>query len=202
MDRFRPILASWFYPWANEVVAVSQGVASSLSDLSGFPLAKIHVIYNPLIPWNLDTLRKSPCSHSWLSAHDTPVILAAGRLEKQKDYPTLIRAAGILNKRKPVRLLIFGEGSERQPLEDLISQLGLQSFVSMPGYTDNVYACMSQASVFVLSSAWEGFPSVLVEAMACGIPVVSTDCPSGPDEILESGRFGRMVPVGNPRSHG
>jgi len=197
-DRLRPIMARLFYPWADVIVAVSQGVARSLTDLTGISPSQIQVIYNPLIPEDLDSLRNAACSHPWLSSQKIPVILAAGRLEKQKDYPTLIQAAAILNKQREVHLLILGEGSQRSHLESLVAQLGIQSMVNMPGYVDNVYAYLNRGSVFVLTSAWEGFPSVLVEAMACGIPVISTDCPSGPDEILEGGRYGRLVPVGNP----
>jgi glycosyltransferase involved in cell wall biosynthesis len=197
-DRLRPILARLFYPWADEIVAVSQGVARSLTDLTGISSSHIQVIYNPLIPEDLDGLRTAPCSHPWLPSNKIPVILAVGRLEKQKDYPTLIQAAAIINKRQEIHLLILGEGSERPFLEALVTQSDIQAIVDMPGYVDNVYAYMNRSSVFVLSSAWEGFPSVLVEAMACEIPVVSTDCPSGPDEILEGGRYGRLVPAGNP----
>mgnify|MGYP001045597703 FL=1 len=197
-DRLRPLMARMFYPWADEIVAVSHGVASSLAELTSISPDQIQVIYNPLIPEDLDSLRREAPSHPWLSSREIPVILAAGRLEKQKDYPTLIQAGALLNQKREVRLLILGEGSQRLNLENLVVKLGIQSMVNMPGYVPNVYSYMQRASVFVLSSAWEGFPSVLVEAMACGIPVVSTNCPSGPDEILEGGKYGRLVPVGNP----
>lgn len=197
-DRFRPTLARLFYPWADEIVAVSAGVADSLSTMTGLPRESIHVVYNPLIPVDLDLQIQAACPHPWLASREVPTILAAGRLEQQKDYPSLLQAIAILSRRKAVRLLILGEGSQRGNLETLISQLELRSSVQLAGYVENVFACMRRASLFVLSSAWEGFPSVLVEAMACGTPVVSTDCPSGPAEILESGKFGRLVPVGDP----
>jgi glycosyltransferase involved in cell wall biosynthesis len=197
-DRLRPLLARLFYPWADEVVAVSAGVAESLSAMAGLSPASIHIIYNPLIPRDLEVRKQAPCPHPWLVAGGPPVILAAGRLAQQKDYPSLIHAFALLaKKRQDVRLLILGEGPEQRTLETLIDRLGLQAVVKLAGYVENVFACMARASVFVLPSAWEGFPSVLVEAMACGVPVVATDCPSGPAEILENGRLGRLVPVGD-----
>jgi glycosyltransferase involved in cell wall biosynthesis len=124
------------------------------------------------------------------------VILAAGRLAPQKDYPTLIRAFAALSAGRDLRLIILGEGPERTALESLIQQLGLADRVSLPGFRDNPFAYMSRARLFVLSSAWEGLPGVLIQAMACGTPVVSTDCPSGPREVLADGRYGPLVPVG------
>lgn len=197
-DRYRPIFARFFYPWANEIVAVSGGVANSLSKIAGLPRESIHVIYNPLIPENLENLKQAPCPHPWLQDIERKIVIAAGRLEPQKDYPSLIHAFASLSRRLNIALIILGEGSERQHLEALIKQQRLESVVHLAGYVENVYAYFVRASAFVLSSAWEGFPSVLIEAMACGIPVISTDCPSGPREILEGGNFGRLVPVGNP----
>lgn len=199
-DRLRPFFARLFYPWADEIVAVSSGVANSLSVMTGLPRLSIHVIYNPLIPLDLDVRKQAPCSHPWLAAGEPPVLLAVGRLEHQKDYPCLLRALALLNQQQKTRLLILGEGPERSSLEALVNELGLQANVELPGFVENVFACMARTAVFVLSSAWEGFPSVLVEAMACGVPVVATDCPSGPAEILEGGRHGRLVPVGDPNA--
>jgi glycosyltransferase involved in cell wall biosynthesis len=126
-----------------------------------------------------------------------PVILAVGRLTKAKDYPTLFRAFSLVRQVRPAKLLVLGEGEERSNLERLAIELGIQNDVSMSGFVDNPFAFMAKASVFVLSSAWEGFGNVLVEALACGCPVVATDCPSGPREILDNGRYGRLVPVGD-----
>lgn len=119
-------------------------------------------------------------------------------MERQKDFPTLIRAFALVQGRRPCRLLILGEGQARPRLEALIADLRLTEWVALVGYQSNPYAFLARAALFVLSSAWEGSPNVLTEAMALGIPVVSTDCPSGPAEVLEGGRFGRLVPVGNP----
>lgn len=129
-----------------------------------------------------------------------PVILAVGRLEKQKDYGTLVRAFDMVKRVIEARLIILGEGSQRADLEIMIANLGLSEAVKMPGFAENPYAYMSRADVFVLSSVREGLPNVLIEAMACRVPVVSTDCPYGPDEILDGGRYGSLVPVEEPRA--
>ncbi|MYJ94178.1 MAG: glycosyltransferase, partial [Proteobacteria bacterium] len=125
------------------------------------------------------------------------VVLSVGRLARVKDFPTLLRAIRQVSKNRPVRLIILGEGSWRMRLEKMARKLGVGAIVSLPGWVDNPYAFMSRASVLVLSSKREGLGNVLIEAMACGCPCVSTNCPSGPAEILESGRFGPLVPVGN-----
>jgi glycosyltransferase involved in cell wall biosynthesis len=126
-----------------------------------------------------------------------PVILAVGRLTLQKDFPTLIRAFARLRARRSARLVILGEGELRDELEALVAELGLTADVALPGFVDNPFSWMRGSALFVLSSAWEGFGNVLVEAMACGTPVVSTDCPSGPAEILENGKWGRLAAVGD-----
>ena len=135
--------------------------------------------------------------HPWFLPGEPPVILGVGRLTQAKDFPTLIRAFALVRKKHPARLMILGEGEERSKLETLVQELGLEKEVSLPGFVDNPYKYMKRAAVFVLSSKWEGFGNVLVEAMALGTPVVSTNCPSGPAEILENGRWGRLVPVGD-----
>jgi glycosyltransferase involved in cell wall biosynthesis len=127
------------------------------------------------------------------------VILGVGRLTPAKDFPTLLRAFARVRQVRAVRLVILGEGELRGTLEALVRDLGLEDSVSLPGFVQNPYAYMARAKLFVLSSAWEGFGSALVEAMACGLPVVSTDC-GGPSEILEGGMYGRLVPVGDPQA--
>jgi glycosyltransferase involved in cell wall biosynthesis len=126
-----------------------------------------------------------------------PTICAAGRLQRQKDFPTLLRAFARLAARRDCRLLILGEGQARSRLESLIAELGLTERAALVGFQRNPYAFLARAALFVLSSAWEGSPNVLTEAMALGIAVVSTDCPSGPAELLDGGRFGPLVPVGD-----
>ena len=137
-------------------------------------------------------------SGSWFAQDQPPVILAIGRLNEAKDFHVLIRAFAQLRKQRQVRLAILGEGELRHSLEALINQLGLNSDqVQLPGFVSNPFAWLARAKLFVLSSRREALPSALIEAMACGVPVVSTNCLSGPDEILEGGHWGRLVPVGD-----
>jgi glycosyltransferase involved in cell wall biosynthesis len=185
------------YPKADRIVAVSQGVANDLISLLNLPHEKVTVIYNPIVTPELFEQAKQPVSCSWFEQNRLPVILAVGRLTKAKDYPTLFRAFSLVRQIRPAKLLILGEGEERANLERLAIELGIQNDVSMPGFVDNPFAFMAKASVFVLSSAWEGLPTVLIEALACGCPVVATDCRSGPREILDNGRYGHLVPVGD-----
>ncbi len=190
-------MARWLYGWADSVVAVSRGVADDLSKTIGLPRERIQVIYNPVVVPKLFDLAKETVEHSWFCSRELPVLLGVGRLTVQKDYPTLLRAVSLIVKVRPLRLVILGEGRERSNLEALVCALGLEDTVDMPGFVKNPYAYMSKASVFVLSSAWEGFGNVLVEAMAVGTSVVATDCPNGPAEILENGKYGRLIPVGD-----
>jgi glycosyltransferase involved in cell wall biosynthesis len=135
--------------------------------------------------------------HPWFGPGQLPVILGAGRLTRQKAFPVLIRAFAEVRRRRAARLIILGEGEERPELEALVSELGLADDVALPGFRDDALACMASSAVFVLSSSWEGLPTVLIEALAAGTRVVSTDCPSGPREILQEGRLGALVPVGD-----
>ncbi len=196
-ERLTPLASRLTYPWADAIVAVSQGVAKNLTQITGLPLSRINVIYNPTITPQMLTKSTEPLDHPWFQSGEPPVILAVGRLEPQKDFPTLIRAFAQVRKTTPARLLILGSGKEKFSLEQLISELGLENDVAMPGFVKNPYNYMKQATVFVLSSAWEGLPNVLIEAMALGTPVVATNCPSGPEEILANGKYGNLVPVGD-----
>lgn len=207
MVGLMPWLARWFYPRADAVVAVSQGVADDLAATAGLAPAHIRVIYNPVVTADLPHLAAQPAEHPWLATPAPapyldaetapPVILAVGRLSKQKDFPTLLHAFQQVVQQRPARLLILGEGSERPHLEQLVHDLGLTGVVDLPGFAANPYAAMSRAALFVLASAWEGLPNALIEALACGAPVVATDCESGPREILADGRYGPLVPVGD-----
>lgn len=191
-----PWLARLFYPLADEIIAISEGVAVDLAELTGLSTEELAVIYNPVVTDDLHELADEPVSHPWLT-EDVPVILGAGRLVNQKDFATLIRAHARLSERRDVRLLIIGKGENEESLRTLVDELGTGNSVSFPGFASNPYAYMSRADVFALSSAWEGFGNVLVEAMACETPVVATDCESGPAEILENGAHGPLVPVGD-----
>ena len=191
-----PILIKGFYRYADVIIAVSQGVAEDLKKLTYILQDKIRVIYNPIDLSKIFMLADEHLDYPWFN--DYPVILGAGRLVPQKDFETLIKAFAIVKRTLPAKLVILGEGKEREKLEQLIKDLKLEGDVSLPGFTNNPYKYMKKSSIFVLSSRFEGFANVLVEAMALGTPVVSTDCPSGPAEILEGGKWGRLVPVGDP----
>jgi len=195
--RLLPKFVRWSYPWADTVVAVSNGVADGLLKIVPFVKSKLRVIYNPVITPEILAKAEEPLNHPWFAPGEPPVILGAGRLTAQKDFPTLIRAFDLVRKELPARLLILGEGSDRSQLEALVRELRLERDIAMPGFVQNPYPYMRRASVFALSSRWEGLPTVLVEAMACDCPVVSTNCPSGPAEILEDGKWGRLVTVGD-----
>jgi glycosyltransferase involved in cell wall biosynthesis len=187
----------WLYPRMDRIVAVSQGVAADTAALARLPMESIRVIRNPVITPELGQLAAEPCPHPWFQKEGPPVILGAGRLQRQKDFPTLIRAFARVSQDRPCRLVIIGEGSDRQALTDLVRQLGIQHQVDLPGFQANPLPFLAAADLFVLSSAWEGSPNVLTEAMALGTPVVATDCPSGPAEVLDAGRLGPLVPVGD-----
>ncbi|MFH1523482.1 MAG: glycosyltransferase [Chloroflexota bacterium] len=192
-----PRLAHIFYRRANAILAVSQGVADDLVNNIGVPRNKTHVIYNPIVtPALLEKMQVVP-SHPWFVPGTPPVVLAVGRLTAQKDYPALLRAFARARQEREMHLLILGEGEKRFELESAVRSLGLENDVQMPGFVSNPYMYMARASVFVLSSAWEGFSNVIAEALICGTPVVSTDCPSGPAEILKNGKYGKLVPVGD-----
>jgi glycosyltransferase involved in cell wall biosynthesis len=195
--RLAPFAAHFLYPWADEIVAVSQGVATDLAQTASLPPNRIQTIYNPVITPEMLAKAQEPVDHPWFNSSEVPVLLGVGKLEAQKDFPNLIQAFAKVRQLRPARLAILGWGPDRSQLEALIQELGLQDDVELLGYTQNPYAYMSRSSVFVLSSAWEGLPTVLIEAMALGIPVVSTDCKSGPSEILAEGQYGHLTPVGN-----
>ena len=195
--RLAPHLNRRFYPWADAIVAVSKGVADDLAQVAGIPRECIRVIYNPIVTPELREKAQAPLEHPWFRPGEPPVILATGRLSAQKDFPTLIQAFARVRRTRPARLLILGEGEERPALEAQVKQLDLERDVSLPGFVANPYPYMAQAGAFVLSSRWEGLPSVLIEALYCGARLVATDCPSGPREILADGQYGQLVPVGD-----
>ncbi len=200
--RLTPWLARLTYPLADAVVAVSHGVAQDLSQTLGLSENRVQVIYNPAVTPELTAKAQEPIDHPWFAPGEPPVILGVGKLEPQKDFPTLIRALAAVHQHHPARLMILGWGPDenRWQLEELIQSLGLTADVALPGYVNNPFAYMAKAAVFALSSRWEGLPFVLVEAMAVGTPVVATNCESGPDEILAHGKYGELVPVGDSQA--
>ena len=187
----------WAYRRVDDIVAVSQGVAEDTRRITGLPAARVTVVRNPVVTPRLAELAAAPCPHPWLVSSAVPVILGAGRLTEQKDFATLLRAFARMQPIRPGRLVILGEGRLRGELERLADELGLGDSVALPGFAANPYAWMARAALFVLSSAWEGSPNVLTEALALGVPSVATDCPSGPRELLAGGRYGALVAVGD-----
>ncbi len=186
-----------FYPPVERVVCVSEGVLEDTAQLTGLPRERLQVIRNPVVTPRLGELAAQPVEHPWFADRSVPLILGAGRLTEQKDFPTLVRAFAKLRRERPARLVILGDGRHRGRLEALAAELGVAADVALPGFTPNPYAWMARADLFVLSSAWEGSPNVLTEALALGTPSVATDCPSGPREVLDGGRYGPLVPVGD-----
>ncbi len=195
------------YEQADAIVTVSGGLADELAAYAGIERSRITTVFNPVVGPHLATRAREPVDHPWFAPDQPPVILGVGKIGPQKDFPNLIRAFARVRAVRPARLMILGpaRSEERyadhvQTVKALPAQLGIADDVGFPGWVDNPFAYMARAHLFVLSSAWEGFGNVLVEALACGCPAVSTDCPSGPAEILDKGRFGPLVPVGDDQA--
>jgi glycosyltransferase involved in cell wall biosynthesis len=198
--RIRSQMVRWLYPKSDGLVAASWGTAKDLAQITDLPLERIQVIYNPVV--TPEVLRKSqePVDHPWFAPGEPPVLIGVGRLVGQKDFFTLVRAFQRVRQQRPARLIILGEGEDRPGLEKLIRDFNLENDVALPGFAENPYAYMAKATVFVLSSKFEGFGNVVAEAMATGTPIVATDCPSGPAEILEDGKYGKLVPIADPEA--
>jgi glycosyltransferase involved in cell wall biosynthesis len=195
--RLAPLTARLLYPFADDIIAVSQGVATDLARLTGLKPDRIQVIYNPVIMPNLIERAQEPIDHPWFAENELPVVLGVGRFVEQKSFSTLIRAFAQVRKVRPARLVLLGGGRERSRLQALVNELDLAADVALLEFVKNPYPFMKRAGVFVLSSAWEGLPTVLIEAMALQTPIVSTNCPFGPQEILADGKYGTLVPVGD-----
>ncbi len=198
--RFRvlKLAARLMYGRSDRLLAVSNAVAEDLSGSTGVKRSRIEVIYNPIEPAALDTLPDTP-PHPWLAEGESPVIMSAGRLMKIKDFATLIRAFAAMSQTTSSRLIILGEGDERSALTALAQELGVVDRVLMPGFVQQPWKWMAHARVFALTSIQEGFGNVIVEALSCGVPVVSTDSGAGPAEILGYGEFGTVCEVGHIR---
>ncbi len=186
-----------FYRWADAIIVPSHGVAADLAGITRLPVKHIQVLPNPVVTPELEKLSREEVTHPWLQKHTAPVILGIGEFSARKDFATLIRGFALLRKQFRCRLIILGKGRQKEALEALTRQLQIDNDVDLPGFMDNPYPWMRQADLFVLSSRLEGFGNVLAEALATGTPVVSTDCPNGPAEILDHGRNGPLVPVGD-----
>lgn len=185
------------YAPADCIVAVSKGVYKDLIEVMGIPAHKVVMIPNPIPIQAIRAQAELPVEHPWLRPGAPPVVMGIGRLTYQKDFATLIRAFAQVAAHLDARLIILGEGEDRPGLEQLAQELGVGDRVALPGFDPNPYRYLKRSRLFVLSSAYEGFPNALIQAMVCGCPVVSTDCPSGPREILDGGRYGELVPIGD-----
>lgn len=192
-------LSRYTHSKADVIIAVSSGVADDYSQLFQTPAQRIHVVYNPVVSDEVFAKANMPLDHPWFADGQPPVILAIGRLTPQKDFLTLIRAFDKVKAScQNCRLMILGEGEMRPSLEGFIKERSLQADVALPGFVNNPFKYLAKARLFVLSSSWEGLPTVLIEALAVGTPVISTNCKSGPKEILVDGKYGQLVPVKDP----
>ncbi len=183
---------------ADWVHAVSTGIKTELSELNWVDSKRIATIYNSVNCNHILKLAKQPSGHPWLDKKDRfnfKVALTVGRLQRQKNHHLLLRSFANVTRSENCKLIILGEGEGRDSLQTLVMNLNLVDVVSMPGWIDNPYPFLYHTDLFVLSSKWEGFPKILIEALVCGCNIVSTNCPTGPDEILDQGKFGTLVPV-------
>lgn len=190
-------LYSIMFPSSEKIIAVSDGVSGDLISRLGLKKGLVERIYNPVVSNCIDALADNEAGHPWLHDGGPPIVLAAGRLSRVKDFPTLLNAFAEAARTRSMRLIVLGDGRWRRRLEKRARKLGVADRVCFNGWVDNPFPFMRRASVFVLSSRYEGFGNVLVEALACGCPCISTDCPHGPAEILENGRIGPLVRVGD-----
>lgn len=181
----------------DKTIAVSKGVAEDIIKLTKVPKEKVYILPNPTIVPEIFDMAKEEIDHEWFRKKDFFKVLGVGGFRRSKDFPTLVKAFDIVRKKLSARLIILGDGRQRRKIESIIDKLNLKDYVWLPGFKENPYSFMEKSDVFVLSSKWEGCPNVLIESMALGTPVVSTDCPSGPREILCDGRYGILVPVGD-----
>ncbi len=184
-----------YYRRCDGVIAVSEGVAGDIADLAQMAPERIITIYNPLNLAQVRERAEDSAHHPWLVGRDRPVVVAVGRLDRAKNFPLLIEAFEQLRRQRPARLLIVGDGEEKEALQERVLRSPCAEDIELVGHRDNPYPYMRAADLFVMSSSWEGFGNVLIEAMCLGTPIVATDCPHGPREILEDGRLGCLVPV-------
>jgi glycosyltransferase involved in cell wall biosynthesis len=193
-SKIMRFLVRYFYPQADRIVAISHGVKNSLLNYRVMP-EKVEVIYNPQDLSDIKKKASMPCT--WMVRRDVPTLVTSSRLVELKDHRTLFRALRRISDSMKVHLLVLGEGPELKGLKSYAEELSIAEQITWGGWQLNPYTGMKLCDFFVLTSTFEGFGNVLVEAMACGLPVISTDCPTGPREILDNGRYGLLVPVGN-----
>ncbi len=202
-ENWKHRLVPWFYGrmarWVDHAIGVSDGIGAELVSV-GIPKAKVTRIYNAVIGADFDCRAGQAVTHPWLTEKDRPVFVSAARLVGMKDQRTLLRAFASVVRKRPARLMMLGTGPMLPELRELADLLGIAEHVTFEGFVRNPLPYMQAADAFLLSSRCEGFGNVLVEALGCGTPVISTDCPYGPAEILEKGRFGVLVPPRDPEA--
>jgi glycosyltransferase involved in cell wall biosynthesis len=200
LSRLMCPIINLFYPFADVIIAPSNGVADDLSKLGRIQRKKIKVIYNPISLEGITTQAQEKLCHPWLVDKTEPVFIAVGSLTAQKDFSNLLESFCLVNKQMASRLIVLGEGPLRQELKTQVLELGIHEKVDFYGFAKNPFSFMALSDVFVLSSKWEGLPNALIQAVALGMRIVATDCPSGPQEILDNGKIGTLVEVGNVKT--
>ncbi|MFO1418470.1 MAG: glycosyltransferase [Methylotetracoccus sp.] len=185
------------YRHVSNVIVTAEGVKTDMFEYTGLPLEKIEVVPSPVVPAELFVNAQPKPDHPWFQDGEPPVVLGVGELCRRKDFPTLIKAFAKVRRNVECRLVILGRGRDGEALQALAGELGVADAVSFAGFAPNPYPYMAHAAVFAFTSLWEGLGFVIIEALAVGTPVVATDCPSGPREILQDGKYGRLVPVGD-----
>lgn len=188
------------YPFAESVIVTSAGVADDMSEYTGLGRERIKVVPSPVVPATLFDAKLPAPDHPWFAEASVPLILSAGELGTRKDFATLLRAFAQVRSHCRCRLMILGRGSEREKLLELANELGVAEDFALPGFVPQPYRYMAHADLFAFTSLWEGLGFVLIEALAVGTPVVSTDCPSGPSEVLADGKYGALVPIGDAQA--
>ncbi len=195
-ERWLVQISRLLYPSADKIIVVSAGAAKDLQETLKISAGKIGVIHNPIHPEQIRRLKEEPVDDPWLSDKTIPLLLSVGRLAKEKNYPFMLDVFRQVTEKRKVRLMILGEGEERPVLEQMVRDLRLADVVRMPGSIRNPYPYMAHAAIMLCTSHYEGFNIALAEALACGTPVISVDCPHGPAEILDNGRYGTLIPIG------
>ncbi len=185
------------YPYADRVIVTSQGVAEDMAAYTGLARDLIEVVPCPVVPASVFAGRCPPPRHPWLGDGGPPIVMGLGELCERKDFPTLMRAFALIQRDYPSRLMILGRGKDRDSLLALARELGITAALDLPGFVAAPLDYLAQASLFAFTSTLEGLGFALIEALAVGVPAVATDCPSGPREILQDGKFGPLVPVGD-----